>query len=62
MINSIGNLGGYFGPDLVGAIRQANGGDATAAFLVLSVAALICAVLTFLIASPRPAGQISAAT
>jgi MFS transporter, ACS family, tartrate transporter len=62
MINSIGNLGGYFGPDLVGAIRQANGGDATAAFLVLSAAALICAGLTFLISSPRPAVAIRAAT
>lgn len=61
MINSIGNLGGYFGPDLIGAIRQANGGDATAAFLVLSVAGLICAVLTFLIGSPRPQSRIRAA-
>jgi nitrate/nitrite transporter NarK len=54
MINSIGNLGGYFGPDLVGAIRQANGGDATAAFIVLSASAMICALLTFLVASQRP--------
>ncbi len=54
MINSIGNLGGYFGPDLVGAIRNASDGDSTGAFLVLAVGVILCALLTYLVASPRP--------
>lgn len=53
MINSIGNLGGYFGPDLVGVIRDASGGNATAAFLVLALGAVLAALLTNLVSSPR---------
>ena len=30
-INAIGNLGGHFGPDLIGQIRTANNGNADAA-------------------------------
>ena len=26
MINSLANLGGYFGPDIIGLFREANGG------------------------------------
>lgn len=55
MINSIGNLGGYFGPDLVGVIRDASGGKSMAAFLVLAVGGILCALLTNLVASSRPA-------
>jgi sugar phosphate permease len=40
-INSIGNLGGYYGPDLIGQIRNANGGNADAAFFALAGAALL---------------------
>ena len=54
MINSLGNLGGYFGPDLIGRIRDANGGDSSAAFIALAVAALVSAALTFAIATIRP--------
>jgi MFS family permease len=50
-INSVGNLGGYFGPDMIGRIRAANGGDATMAFLVLSGAALLGAII--ILALPR---------
>jgi MFS transporter, ACS family, tartrate transporter len=44
-INSVGNLGGYFGPDMIGRIRAATGGDSTAAFLVLAGAALVGAAI-----------------
>ncbi len=56
MINALANLGGFFGPDLIGTVRDANGGDSTAAFLVLAAMALFTAVLTWLM--PRvPAGR-----
>jgi MFS family permease len=48
MINSVANLGGYFGPDLIGSIRQATGGDSTAAFLTLAAMALFSVTLTWL--------------
>jgi MFS family permease len=44
-INAIGNLGGHFGPDLIGQIRTANNGNADAAFLTLAAAAAIGGVL-----------------
>jgi cyanate permease len=58
LINSIGNLGGYFGPDLVGVIRDASGGKSTAAFVLLAVGALLCALLTNLVASSRTAAPV----
>ena len=51
LINAFANLGGYIGPGLVGSIRDANGGDATQAFLVLGGFALITAVLSFYVTS-----------
>ncbi len=48
LINSIGNLGGYFGPDLIGRIREASGGETKAAFLALAGAALVGAIVTIL--------------
>jgi MFS family permease len=47
-INSIGNLGGHFGPLWLGQIRDANGGNADAAFLVLAGAALLGGVVILL--------------
>ena len=44
-INSVGNLGGYFGPDMIGRIRTATGGTSEAAFYALAVAALIGALI-----------------
>jgi MFS family permease len=44
-INSVGNLGGQFGPDLIGRVRDASGGDGTAAFLVLGALALAGAAI-----------------
>jgi MFS transporter, ACS family, tartrate transporter len=52
-INSIGNLGGHFGPDLIGRIRAANGGNADAAFLTLAAAALLGGIVV-LIATMKP--------
>jgi len=39
LINSMGALGGYIGPMLIGQIRDANQGDATPAFVTLAVIA-----------------------
>ena len=44
-INAVGNLGGHFGPDLVGRIRSATG-SANSAFLFLAALAVVGAVLT----------------
>jgi MFS family permease len=45
-INSFGNLGGYVGPDAIGRIRIATGGDSDAAFFALAAMALLGAVIT----------------
>jgi MFS family permease len=44
-INSVGNLGGQFGPDLIGRVRDASGGDSAPAFLVLAALALVGAIV-----------------
>ncbi|MEO8315545.1 MAG: MFS transporter [Pseudomonadota bacterium] len=44
-INSVGNLGGYFGPDLVGTIRTAAGGKTAVAFFALAALALLGALV-----------------
>jgi MFS transporter, ACS family, tartrate transporter len=48
-INSVGNLGGHFGPDLIGRIRTATGGTSEAAFFALAGMALLGAVLILLL-------------
>ena len=53
-INSVGNLGGHFGPDLIGRIRTATDSSA-AAFLALAVAAL-CGAAAVLLATRAPRG------
>ncbi|MEO6042275.1 MAG: MFS transporter [Croceibacterium sp.] len=57
LINSVGNLGGQFGPDLIGRVRDASGGDSAAAFYALTGLAATGAVilLTLPIARTRPA-------
>jgi nitrate/nitrite transporter NarK len=52
-INSVGNLGGHFGPDLIGRVREASGGDATPAFLALAGLALVGAVITLAMPATR---------
>jgi MFS transporter, ACS family, tartrate transporter len=61
-INSVGNLGGYFGPMLIGQLRaaaKAAGGDgATQAFVALAVLALVGVLITVFM---RPAKASAAA-
>jgi ACS family tartrate transporter-like MFS transporter len=46
LINSLGNLGGFVGPNLVGSVKNATG-SYTLAFLMLSSLALIASMITF---------------
>jgi D-galactonate transporter len=57
-INSVGNLGGYFGPDMIGRIRTATGGTSEAAFYALAVAAFIGALIILFLprTQQKPAG------
>lgn len=48
-INSVSQLGGYFGPDLVGRIRTANNGDADIALYVLAAIAFAGALITLVL-------------
>ena len=64
LINSMGALGGYIGPMLIGQIRAANDGDATLAFIALAVIAALGGVLVLAASSglrdrpeTRPAGS-----
>ncbi|HTO27674.1 MAG TPA: MFS transporter, partial [Devosia sp.] len=49
-INALSQLGGYVGPDMLGRIRESNGGNGTDAFLLMALAALIAAALTYVLA------------
>jgi ACS family tartrate transporter-like MFS transporter len=57
LVNAIGNIGGFIGPNLIGFLRTRAGGD-TGAFLTLAamafVAALICLGMTRSRALARP--------
>ena len=44
-INSVGNLGGHFGPDLIGRIRTATGGASESAFYSLAAVALLGVII-----------------
>src|SRR5262249_15444971 len=55
-INSFGNLGGYFGPDLIGRIRTAAHGVDAAGFLALAVAALIGALIILVLPKTQSTG------
>jgi MFS family permease len=52
-INSVGNLGGYFGPDLIGTIRTAAHGAAEAAFYTLAAVALVGALIVIFLPRTR---------
>jgi nitrate/nitrite transporter NarK len=43
-INSVGNLGGHFGPDMIGRIRTATG-SSESAFLVLAALGFVGAMI-----------------
>jgi predicted MFS family arabinose efflux permease len=52
-INSVGNLGGHFGPDLIGRIRTANDGASEAAFFTLAAVALLGVLITLFMPKTR---------
>ena len=54
MINAVGNLGGYFGPFIVGWIRDSTG-SFEAGLYFLAACSLMCAVITLFAA--RAAGD-----
>jgi MFS transporter, ACS family, tartrate transporter len=54
LINSVGNLGGYLGPDAMGRIRDASGGDGTAALLLLAALTVVGAAITLSLSFGRP--------
>ena len=51
-INALAQLGGFVGPDMVGRVRDASGGDTTWAFVMLAGCAAGGAVLSFILAKP----------
>jgi ACS family tartrate transporter-like MFS transporter len=53
LINSIGNLAGFFGPWMVGWIKQATGGYGPA-LLALAAGPLVCAALVVYLGPDRP--------
>ncbi|HEY4030638.1 MAG TPA: MFS transporter [Caulobacteraceae bacterium] len=59
-INSIGNLGGFAGPYLIGWMKQTSG-DAMTGLLVLAALVLVAAVMTFLARLSNAAGPSSPA-
>jgi MFS family permease len=56
LINAVGNLGGYVGPDLIGTIRTAAHGAAEAAFFTLAVIALVGALIVLFLPRTQSAG------
>jgi MFS transporter, ACS family, tartrate transporter len=58
----VGNLGGYFGPDLIGTIRTAAHGAAEAAFFTLAAIALVGALIVIFLPRTERAGAAPMAT
>ncbi len=63
LINAIGNLGGFFGPSMMGALRDLTGGH-TGGLLVLAGVLVVEALLvvTLRLPAPRPAPRPGAVT
>ena len=63
-VNSIGNLGGYFGPKVFGALKDWTGGD-FASLMFLAACAIIGAIIVLVLghdpALERPAVQTASA-
>jgi MFS transporter, ACS family, tartrate transporter len=57
LINAIGNLGGFFGPSIMGTLRQATGGY-TGGLLVLAGALVAEAALVLSLRLPREPGRV----
>src|SRR6185295_12629274 len=58
-INSVGNLGGYFGPDLIGRIRTAINSTDAAFYALAAVALLGALIILFLPRTQRAAVSAS---
>jgi nitrate/nitrite transporter NarK len=58
-INSVGNLGGYFGPRVIGSIRDHSSNPMYPA-LVVAVCCLMSAVVVFFVAREKTAGRAPA--
>lgn len=56
LVNSFGNLGGFFGPYVVGAISKKTGGDAHAGLAILGAFLLLSAVLAARLPKQKDAG------
>jgi nitrate/nitrite transporter NarK len=56
-INSVGNLGGHFGPDLIGRVRNLSGGASESAFWALAAIAAVGVIITLVIAREQPTDQ-----
>jgi ACS family tartrate transporter-like MFS transporter len=54
LINSVGNLGGYFGPSIVGIVKQKTHGSNFAALSILGGSLLVMSVLTLMAPRVRP--------
>jgi len=60
-INSLGNLGGFFGPTIVGWVRDRTGSFAGGLYVLAGFALLAAAVAAFWLQVPKPAGAAAAA-
>ena len=60
LINSVGNLGGYFGPDLIGRIRTMFNGANEAAFYTLAAIALVGALIVIFMRGTQNTGAAAA--
>jgi sugar phosphate permease len=58
LVNAIGNLGGYFGNDIVGALKKSTGGI-TIPFAVLGTGMLVAAALCFLLPKSRDVSALN---
>ena len=56
-INSVGNLGGHFGPDLIGRVRNLSGGATEAAFWALAAIAAVGVIITLVISREETTDQ-----
>jgi ACS family tartrate transporter-like MFS transporter len=57
VINSLANLGGYFGPDIIGLFRTANGGF-RGGLIAISLTVALSGAIALMVG--RPAGKIPA--
>jgi MFS family permease len=61
LVNAFGNLGGFAGPYIAGALSKAYGGSTDIPFIALGVGLLICALLTIPLPKPARAASTSPA-